>query len=182
MPDEQVFRVDITAEIARHFDDSSLSNGAQPKIFTLVGGPAVGKTTMRKADFSTGYVVVDAAEIYLKLCEGKELPFPGPFDGPMQMIGAEVARRAIAEKRNIVTEILGADQAETMAFFNAMEGAGYRCDLKVLTCPVEEAVRRNEQRGYEDLSCYFAEPYHRAWLKDAALSARGDAVAAPSSE
>lgn len=45
-----------------------------------MGGVAAGKTTFRKHRFSTGYVLVDAAEIFLNLSRGEYFPFPGHLE------------------------------------------------------------------------------------------------------
>ena len=109
MPNDQVFHFDIGAEIDRYFDDSSVPHGEESRLIILMGGPAVGKTTIRKQRYSKGYVLVDAAEIFLSLSCGEFFPFPDAFEQPMDIIGSLVARRAISERRHIITELIGAD-------------------------------------------------------------------------
>ncbi|SRR6266446_907757 len=170
MPNERVFEFDIGAEIDRYFDDSSLPNGADPRIVILMGGPAGGKTTIRKQRYSTGYVLVDAAEIFLSLSRGEFFPFPEAFEEPMQIIGGLVAQRAISERRHIVTELIGSEFEPTEALIDAMFAIGYRIDVQAITCDIEEAQRRNLSRGDDCISAYYAEPYQRAWLHDAAVA------------
>lgn len=171
MPNERVFDFDIRAEMDRYFNDASLSNGAQPRIVILMGGPAAGKTTVRKQRYATGYVLVDAAEVFLSLSRGEYFDFPGPFDHMLNLIGPQVARRAISERRHILTELIGADFEPTKVLIDAMIAIGYRIDLQMITCDVEEAQQRNLGRGDDSISAYYAEPYQRTWLHEAATAA-----------
>jgi predicted ATPase len=170
MPNERGFEFDVGAEVGRYFDDSSLSDGAGPRVVILMGGPAAGKTTVRKQRYSTGYVLVDAAEIFLSLSRGEYIDFPGPFDRMLELIGRPVARRAVSERRHIVTELIGADREPTEQLIEAMRAVGYLVSVQGITCDIEEARHRNLARG-GDISCYYAEPYQRRWLLEAAFAA-----------
>jgi len=171
MPENRVFQFDVDAEIDRYFDDSSLPNGAQPRIVILMGGPAAGKTTIRLRRFSTGYVLVDAAEVFLGLSRGEYFDFPGPFEQMLDIIGSLIARRAITERRHIVTELIGSEFEPTKALIDAMLAVGYHIDVQAITCDIEEAERRNMSRSDDNISAYYAEHYQREWLHDAALAA-----------
>jgi hypothetical protein len=171
MPDKTSFSFNINEEVGRYFDDSSIHQGTAPRLVILMGGPASGKTTFRKERYSTGYVVVDAAEIFLSLSRGDFFPFPEAFEQPMDTIGELVARRAVTEKRHMVTEFIGADYAPISALIDAMQAIGYHVEVQALTCDMEEAQRRNLSRGEDNISCYYAEPYQRRWLYNAATSA-----------
>jgi hypothetical protein len=46
-----------------------------------MGGPAAGKTTIRKQKYSGGYVLIDVADIFLSLNRGDFLPLPEAFKG-----------------------------------------------------------------------------------------------------
>lgn len=127
-----------------------------------------GKTSIRKQQFSTGYVLVDAAEIFLNLSRGEFVPFPDAFEQPMDTIGGFVARRAVSERRHIVTELIGADYEPTKELIEAMRTIGYSVAVQAITCDVDEAWRRNLARGNDNISCYYAEPYQRRWLLEAA--------------
>ncbi len=171
MPEERVFQFDISAEIDRYFDDSSLSNGTQPRIVILMGGPAAGKTTVRKQRFSSGYVLVDAAEVFLSLSRGEYFDFPGPFAEFLDVIGPIIASQAIDERRHIVTELIGSDFEPTKALIDAMRAIGNGVEMQGITCDIEEAQRRNLNRGDDNISAYYAEHYQRAWLHEAAIAA-----------
>lgn len=171
MSNERVSLFDIGAEIARCFDDSSIPRGEEPRIVILMGGIASGKTTIRKERYSTGYVVVDAADIFLSLSRGGVYPFPEAFVQPMELIGDAVARRAVSERRHIVMESTGMEFEPTQALIETMTAIGYRVSVQAVVCDIEEAWRRNTSRGNDDISCYYAEPFHRRWLLEAAKAA-----------
>lgn len=171
MPNDRVFQFDIGAEIDRYFDDSSLSSGADPRIVILMGGPAAGKTTIRMQRFSTGHVLVDAGDVFLSLSRGEYFDFPGPFDELLDVIGPLIARRAISERRHIVTELIGSEFEPTKALIEAMRAIGYRVEMQAITCDIEEAQRRNLNRSDDNISAYYTEHYQRAWLHAAATSA-----------
>ena len=86
----------------------------------LFTGPiAAGKTTIRKARFAHGYVLIDAADIFTSLSRDRHYPFPDAFEEPMCEIGQRVAARAIRERRNIITEINAGGTAVLLVEQNA---------------------------------------------------------------
>ena len=133
--------------------------------------PAGGKTTLRKQHYSTGYVLVDAAEVFLSLSRGEYFDFPGPFGQMLDLIGPLIARRALRERRHIVTELIGAEVEPTKALMKAMRAIGYHIEMQAVVCDIEEAQRRNMSRGDDNISAYYAEPYQRSWLYGAATAA-----------
>ena len=169
----EAWRPDIDAEVDRLFDDSSLPADGQPVAVIISGGVCAGKTTIRKQKYSTGYVLIDAAEIFLSLSRGEYLPFPEALQEPMDLIGRLVARRALSERRNIVTEIIGAEVGPVQQLIDALRSIGYSVQGAVITCDVEEALRRNESRGDDDISAYYAEPFQRAWIVEACAELAG---------
>lgn len=168
MTDYRIHEFDLFAEVDRYFEKSSLPVEKQPQLVIIMGAIAVGKTTFRKQHFSTGYVLVDAGDIFLSLSRAEDFDFPGPFEEMLDMIGRLVVSKAIDERRHIVTELIGTDLGPTKQFMEAMRAIGYSISAQVITCDVEEALRRNAARGDDDISCYYAEPYQRRWLLDAA--------------
>jgi hypothetical protein len=172
MPNERTFQWDLGVETDRYFDESSESHGETPRIVIFMGGPAAGKTTLRKQRCATGYVLIDAAEIFLSLSRGEYFPFPDAFEEWMEIIGRMVAQRAVAERRHIVIELIGSDLNATTDLFEAMRAIGYELDGEFIKCDVEEAQRRNLARGEDNISCYYAEPYQRRWLLEAARAAQ----------
>jgi hypothetical protein len=94
------------------------------------------------------------------------LDFPDSLLEPLYLIGPLVSQRAISERRNIVTEIIGAEKDPTIELISALKAAGYSVDVVGVTCDFEESVRRNENRG-DNISAYYAEPFQRQWIIDA---------------
>jgi hypothetical protein len=158
----------VSDEVDQYFDDSSLSHGKNPKLTLLLGGPASGKTTLRRQSYSTGHVLVDAAEVFDRLCKGELLPFPGPMEDLMNEIGRLIAHRAVSEKRHIVTELIGSDREAIIELTDAMRAAGYLISGQVVTCEIEVAQQRMRDRDEIEVPCYHAEPFTRSWLMAAA--------------
>ena len=167
---DRYFKIDVNAEVESYFDASSESHSEAPDFVIVMGGPAVGKTTLRKQNFSRGYVLVDAADIFTRLSKGQSLDFPDDLEEPMEVVGTLIASRAVAERRHIVTELIGADYEATVELIEAMRSIGYEISVSGVTCDVEEAQRRNLARGDDNISCYFAEAFQRKWLIEAAGS------------
>jgi dephospho-CoA kinase len=162
-----VFSVDLNAETDRYFKPDSVPADGKPRLILIMGGPASGKTTLRREQYSTGFVLIDAAEIFNSLSRGGYYDFPDAFEEPMDLIGRLVASRAITERRNIVTEIIGSDFDVTTELIEAMRSVGYTIEVVSVTCDIEEAMKRNLARGEDNISSYFAEPFQRRWLIDA---------------
>ena len=158
----------VADEVDRFFDESSRTQGESPRLALIVGPVATGKTTLRKENYKTGFVVVDSVEIFLNMSRGEYHAFPNAFLEPMDIFGRLVASRAIQERRNIVTEIIGADLDELKALIEAMTSIGYKVDVQFVHCDLETAVRRNLDRGDDAISAYHAGPFNVTWLMEAA--------------
>ena len=171
MTEENAVKFDINEEVNRYIDDSSIVGAGQPEIVIIMGAVAVGKTTLRKQNFAAGYVVVDSVEIFLSLCRGEYFDFPGPFEQLMEIVGSLVAKRAITERRNIVTEIVGSDYEPTKELIDAMNSVGYSVNGQMIECDLEESMRRNLNRDGDCVSAHYAEEFQRKWLVEAASSA-----------
>jgi hypothetical protein len=164
--------VDDEHEVARFFDDSSL--GSQPpKLVVIGGGVCAGKTTLRRTRYSTGFVVLDAAEIFLDLCRGEYFAFPGPFNDTLERIGTAVAKRAVHERRNIVTEIIGDKQPMLPALLDACKACGYHLEVVYVACDPKEGWRRNLNRGQDNISAHYTQEFHERWLLHAAAQESG---------
>ena len=172
IPMPEPLHFDLIAEAERYFDDTSRTASDQrPRLVVLMGAPATGKTSIRKQRYSTGYVVVDAAEIFLSLSRGGDYPFPKAFLEPMESIGASVAKRAVFQLRNIVVELIGAQFEPVKELLDAMYALGYEIDVQLITCDLPEAIKRNASRGPDCISAHYAERFQRAWLVKAASEA-----------
>lgn len=161
------FQIDLCNEIDRLFKDTSVVHDGAPKAVIIMGGVAAGKTHTRVKDYSVGYVVIDAAEMFHHMSPaGAELDFPDSLLEPLEIIGPLASQRAVSERRNVVTELIGADPAPVIELIEELKRAGYKVEVVGITCEPAEAVRRNENRG-DNVSAYYAEEYQRRWLIDA---------------
>ena len=158
---------DLAGETDRFFDDSSLANGP-PQIVIVCGPTATGKTRYRRQKYATGYVVLDAAEIFISLSRGKDIDFPSFLEGALDMIGTAVAKRAIRERRNIVTEVIGHEFEPFTQLIDAMTAIGYKVDLDAIAKDPIEAWKWNLQRSDDNISAFYTEKYHRKWLVEGA--------------
>jgi hypothetical protein len=156
--------VDEDEKVAtRFFDPSSLASGEDPVLHVVMGAVCTGKSRFIRERFDSSVVQVDAPRIFLAFCRGEVLGFPGELEEKLERVGAAVARRAVAERRSIVVEVIGRDEPlEEMA--RALKSCGYRVEIEALDCDVETALKRNEVRGENNISAYYAEAFHYRWL------------------
>jgi len=157
-------KYDIQAEIDLFFHDDSITNNEQPCAVILSGGTGTSKTRLRREKYSKGYVVLDAPEIFLSLCRGRYLDFPGPLEEPMELIGFGVARRIFRERRNIVTEIIGIKYEPVTELIDTIKAVNYDVDFIHVTCDINVAWEQNINRSRNNISAYYAEPYHFRWI------------------
>jgi len=155
MSNQQDF--DISAEVEKYFDDTSIPVDGKPTFVLLMGGICTDKTTARKEYFSTGYVLLDAAEIFLNLCNGEFFQLGEAYEEELNAIGNLIAQRAIRERRNIITEIVGMSEEEPLLLLKALDAAGYEVNLNRCACDKEltwqrnvEVIRNENQTSGED--------------------------------
>ena len=94
--------------------------------------------------------------------------FPDALKEPLEFVGTQVTRRALSERRNIVTEVVGHERKPHEELLDHLKTLGYQLVANQLQCDVDEAMRRNENRG-DNISSYYAEPIHRKWIIDACV-------------
>lgn len=140
----------------------------KPEFVLICGGVASGKTRFRRDKFPSGYVTIDAGEIFLLLSLGEQYNFPSHLEAEMDYIGREAARRAIEGRQNIVTEMIGDSEESIVAVVEAVKAAGYSVNGEFLTCDLDVAMKRNMERGPENISAYLTQQYHEKWLIAAA--------------
>lgn len=156
--------IDFNQAVDRYFDDSSLCLAGSPRAVILMGGVAAGKTTIRKQKYSQGYVLIDAAQIFLDLSRGEVLDFPDAFADELELIGRFVAQRAITERRHIVTEIIGDDPDSTIAMIEALMAAGYVVDVVGVHCELQTSIDRANSRTEDHISAYYTGPMNARWI------------------
>lgn len=159
--------MNIRAHLGELLKKVPAANDAAPKAVILAGGVATGKTTLRRKEYSRGYVIIDAAEIFDFLSKGDvTLDFPDAFLDELELIGPMLACSAVSNRKNIVTEIIGADVDAVVPLISGLKSVGYRVELIALDCDLEEAVRRNEEPA-RGISAYFAESFQIRWIIEA---------------
>lgn len=92
----------------------------------MLGGVCVGKTTKRREYYARGFVLIDAAEIFLNLSRDVYYDFPSILKAPMDAIGRLVAERAFRERRHVVTEMIGSEWTLIQVVIDAVRALGYR--------------------------------------------------------
>jgi hypothetical protein len=155
----------MDAEIACRLRVDACAAG-KPKLALVIGPVCSGKTTMRREQFADAYVVVDAAQLFIDL-GGRKLDFPSVLEQAMEYIGSEVARRAVLQRMNIVTELLGADFEPVKELIDAMTAVGYSVEIVAVTADLQTCIDREATRTEDNISSYYAERYQRKWLIDA---------------
>jgi predicted ABC-type ATPase len=163
-------KYDLDEEINKFMDDSSLNKGGNPTFVLIMGGVGAGKTTLRKDKLSKGYVVIDAGQLFTNLGGTENHQFGVDFEEPMDLIGGALVSQAIKERRNIVTEIIGASVEEAKSIIDAMKLVGYKISLQHVQCDVTEAYNRHLKAVNTDpnyISSYYSQPYHRKWILEA---------------
>lgn len=161
----RVFTFDLSEEIDRFFNDSSIPEDGKPEFVILAGGVCSGKSTIRHEQFAD-HVQIDAGEIFLNLSGDEYFDFGAMFEEPLEVIGQMIAQRAVSERRNIVTEIIGADADATKRLVEAIIADGYELKFKFIHCDIETAAERNLNRG-NNISAHYCEPYHFRWIMGA---------------
>lgn len=164
IPGQHSLCVEGVEEVERFFDPSSLPGPEGPVFALIVGAVAVGKTRHRRANHASGYVVVDAGDIFISLSRGRYLDFPSTLEVPMEWIGTMVARRAVAENRSIVSEVTATASEPLMALIDAMTSIGYRVNVIAIEKDIAESWQWNLQRSRDNISSYYTEAFHLRWL------------------
>ncbi len=163
--------IDISAEINRAFEGQPIEN-ASPSWVLILGGVASGKTTLRREKYASGYVTLDAAEIFLRLCQGRYVDFPPPpnegkIAEALEQIGYGIALRAVQKRCNIVTELIGPKPEVMERLLAAMQAAKYKMKLVYVECDPAVGWERNLARGRDNISAVYTEPFHLRWALSA---------------
>jgi hypothetical protein len=57
------------------------------------------------------------------------------------------------------------------SLLQTMKALGYEAGVALVGCKLEVALRRNKNRSEKEISCYYAKPYHCAWIMGAVQTA-----------
>ena len=161
---------DLETEINRLIREDSLSDG-NPLAVIVMGGICAGKSCHIQEKYAhTGYVLIDAAELFHHLSGEYYFNFPDGLLEPLEWIGSMVANKAIRERRHIVTELAGDDSDSIVNMIDKLKSLGYAIKIDAIECNPDEAALRNHQRG-DNISSYHAEPFQIKWITQACQQA-----------
>ena len=128
-------------KIAKQFTEKG-AVGNPPKFVIIMGGVSSGKTTWRRKDFVDGYVNLDYWDVYLAV----EKEF-GKDDlnavGYVSLVGDMILFESIEAKKNIVIEIIGAEENIFKPVIDKMKELGYDLAVHFVACGVEQAIERH---------------------------------------
>lgn len=165
-PKYKTVQLDLNRELEKYFDDSSLCANEKPKLVILMGGAGAGKTTIRKQKYSKGFVVIDAGEIFNNLGGTQYHEFGKDLEEPMDLIGRLILSKAIKEKRNMVTEMIGESEEPMRKVIDAVHSCGYQVSLQCIQCDPAEAYKRSLNKDMNDISAFYTQKYHQQWIID----------------
>jgi hypothetical protein len=166
-------QISLDEAIDAWFDDSSRAEAERPRFVLVCGTPASGKTRLRHEKYRHGYVTVDAGDIFSRFPGSEALEFPGELEWLLDLVGAAVAKRAIEERRHIVTEVFELGTAEPKALLEAMRSAGYTTEVVGVRADVEQSVQWNMERSAGNVSSYYTDGFNLRWLTEAARGEKG---------
>lgn len=128
-------------KIAKAFTDKGIS-GAPPKFVMITGGVASGKTTVRRQSFAKDYVNLDYWDIYL--ATEREFGRGDPrLVGFVSLLGDMILYGSIEAKKNIVIEMIGADESLFKSVMDSMKDIGYDLVMQLVICDPIQAYERH---------------------------------------
>ena len=82
----------------------------------------------------------------------------------MNRTGLNLLKNAIKEKKNIVFEIVGSEIEFVTQMTEIIKSLDYKVNYSFITCDIETAKERNENRSDDNISAYYYEYIHLRWL------------------
>lgn len=163
-------QANIDTVVANYFE--GVARAPEPVLCVIAGPVASGKTRYRRRFKPGEYVHLDAGDVFNALGGPDSPDFPGELEEAMNEAGLRIATRAIAERYSVLLEVSG-DRVEDLTLIaQDLRPLGYRVELVGLSVDLDRSLANNEARGPDNISSYFAQDYHLAWLADAARHAR----------
>jgi hypothetical protein len=144
------------------------SRSSEPEFTLIMGTGVCGKTRHRHANYAKSHVNVDAGDIFRRIEGDQIFDFPGERRAVIDLVGRMIAKVAVRGKFNVVTEVHFVETDICKALTEAMLGAGYKVQVDVLNCDLEESWRRNLARGPHNISAYYTDEFNVKWLMEAA--------------
>ena len=139
----------------------------QSKFDFVLGGVCTGKSLFIRENYKSGYTHIDAAEIFIKLSQGKYYDFPSTLESAMDKIGFDKTNKAVAERANIVMEFIGDEEVQLSNLIDDLKSIDYQISIQAIDCDFDLAMERNLNRGDDNISAYYTQPYHYKWLVQA---------------
>ncbi|OGJ64504.1 hypothetical protein A3C37_01845 [Candidatus Peribacteria bacterium RIFCSPHIGHO2_02_FULL_53_20] len=136
------------AEIAKSFVEKGTADNP-PKFVIMTGGPGAGKSTIRKRDYSQGYVHFDPGDIFAEMRKIKD-ESNVKFNASISFTCELLLRQAIEERKNIVTEVIGDTYEPLKSIMDKMLEIGYTIDVRAVTADVAESYQRHLKAVKED--------------------------------
>lgn len=142
---------------------------SQPPKAVIVSGPiGSGKTRYIRANYSRGYIYLDAGELFRIYEQGLHLEFPGPLFEELSATGYEVAQYIFNERLDLVVEFVGTDINCMQRVLDAFIALGYVIEYEFIYQDLGTAIEWNFSRGSENISAYHCEIFHEVWITEAA--------------
>jgi len=144
--------------------DSFVQKGTSdqpPHLVIFTGGVGAGKTTIRRKQYANGYVHCEYGEVFNAI--------KGVIEGTDQQIEtcakatlSFILQESLAQKKNIVTELIGNDSDLLTPIIDKISEAGYKVEIQHITADVAESYKRHLKAVGEDenyLSAYYSQEH-----------------------
>ncbi len=130
-----------------------------PKFVIFMGGVGVGKTTIRRQEYSAGYVNFEFGEILnaIKKEFGEDNP---KLTSYISMASDMILKESLESRKNIVIEIIGDNYDVIIPLIDKIKEIGYEIEIKAINCDPVEAYKRHLNAVKEDpeyLSAHFTQ-------------------------
>lgn len=144
--------------LARRFIEKGATE-KPPKFVIIAGGVGAGKTTVRRQDFTNGYVNFDFGEIFnaVKKKFGEENSRLSEY---ATLASNLILSESLSGLKNIVIEIIGENKELIETVMNKMQELGYEISFQFIHCDPQKAYQRHVKAVKEDLeyiSSYFTQ-------------------------
>jgi len=150
-------------KIADSFFDN-LETVTKNEVVVMIGPICSGKTSYRKKYLEKTHIILDAAEIYLKLNNESAGGFGEHLMEELNFIGDEIITRILRNKYSFAVEIMPDQYKNIINIIQSLKLEGYKTSGLKFDCTEEEAIERTQKRNKNDISSYFTENFHIAWL------------------
>jgi len=134
------------------------------EVVVMIGPICSGKTSYRKEHLEKTHIILDASEIYLKLNDGSAGGFGEHLMEELNFIGDEIITRILRNKYSFVVEVMPDQYKNIINIIQSLKLEGYKTLGLKFDCTEEEAIQRSKKRDKNDISSYFTENFHIAWL------------------